>query len=117
MGQVRIEFTQEGGVAHFPGLAKPVTVNVDELLAAEASELTALVDAARFFSLPAVIGTPAKGAADYQRYTLTIEDGERRHTVRVLVPVEDQALLTLVRAVQSHVAAGRRKSSDKPSDD
>jgi hypothetical protein len=115
MGRVRIEFTQEGGVAYFPRLAQPATIDVRELPAAEASELTALVDAARFFSLPAVIGTPAKGAADYQRYALTIDDGERHHTVRVLVPVEDQALLNLVRAVQRHVAASRRKSSDKPS--
>ena len=111
---MRIEFAQEGGLAYLPGLAKPVTIDVGSVPEAEAMELKALVDGARFFSLPAVIGTPAKGAADYQRYTITVEDGERRHTVRVLVPIEDPSMLNLVRAVQRHVAAARAKASGKP---
>ena len=86
---MRIEFAQTGGIGYFPGLNKPVTVDVDRLDPAQAEELKRLVEAARFFDLPASIGAPARGAADYQYDLLTVEDGGRRHTVRVLVPVED----------------------------
>ena len=61
---------------------------------------------AHFFDLPAAVGEPARGAADYQQYTLTIADGERRHTVRVLVPPQDQALGELLQAVQKQVEGG-----------
>ena len=104
---MRIEFSQTGGIGYFPGLNKPVTVEVDHLEKEEAEELKRLVEAARFFDLPATVGSPARGAADYQHYMLTVEDGGRRHTVRVLVPVEDPLLDDLVRAIQKHVKAAR----------
>jgi hypothetical protein len=106
---MRIEFSQEGGIGYFPGLNRPVTVDVERLDEAEAEELKRLVEAARFFDLPASIGVPARGAADYQRYILSIEDDGRRHTVRALVPVEDPALRELVEAVRRHVAATRTR--------
>lgn len=104
---MRIEFTQTGGIGYFPGLQQPVTVDVDALAQAEAEELKRLVEAAHFFELPAAVGAPARGAADYQQYLVTVEDGGRRHTVRALVPVEDPVLYNLVRAVQKHVQAAR----------
>ena len=106
---MRIEFSQEGGIGYFPGLNKPVTVEVERLDEAEAEELKRLVDAARFFDLPASIGVPARGAADYQHYILSIEDDGRRHTIRALVPVEDPALRALVEAVRTHVKATRTR--------
>jgi hypothetical protein len=111
---MRIEFAQAGGIAYFPGLNKPVTVEVEHLDKEEAEELKWLVEAARFFALPAAIGAPARGAADYQYYILTVEDGGRRHTVRVLVPVEDPILQELVRAVQKHVKAARAAGRGTP---
>jgi hypothetical protein len=113
---MRIEFAQAGGIAHFPGLNKPVTVEVDHLQKDEAEELKRLVEAARFFDLPAAVGAPARGAADYQYCILTVEDGGRRHTVRVLVPAEDPALQELIRAVQKHAKAARAASRAIPSD-
>jgi hypothetical protein len=104
---MRIEFAQEGGIGYFPNLNRPVTVEVDHLDKGEAEELKRLVEAARFFELPASIGAPVRGAADYQQYILSIEDGGRQHTVRILVPDEDPALQELVRAVQRHVKAAR----------
>lgn len=104
---MRIEFSLEGGIGFFPGLNRPVTVEVEHLNATEAEELKRMVEAARFFDLPAAVGTPARGAADFQHAVLTIEDSGRRKTVRILVPVTDPALNDLVRAVQKHVAAIR----------
>lgn len=104
---MRIEFTQMGGIGYFPALNKPVAVEVDYLDKAEAEELKGLIEAARFFDLPAVVGTPGRGAADYQYYVLSVDDNRRRHTVQILVPAEDPALQELVRAVQKHVKAAR----------
>jgi hypothetical protein len=111
---MRIQLAQEGGVAYFPRLAKPAAVDVEHLAPGDAAELKRLVEAARFFERPPTIGTPSRGAADYQRYTLTIEDGDRRHTVRVLVPIQDQALLDLVHAVQRQLAPGRTTEGGTP---
>lgn len=107
---MRIEFSQAGGIAYFPGLNKPITVEVDQLDVKDAEELKRLVDASHFFALPAAIGIPAKGMADYQFFTLAISDNDRQHSVRILVPVEDPALLDLVQVVQKHVNAIRTKS-------
>jgi hypothetical protein len=41
---------------------------------------------------------------------LAISDNDRQHSVRILVPVEDPALLNLIQAVQKHVNAIRTKS-------
>lgn len=107
---MRIEYSQAGGIAYFPGLNKPITVEVDQLDVKDTEELKRLVDASHFFALPAAIGVPAKGMADYQFYTLAISGKDRQHSVRILVPVEDPALLDLIQVVQKHVNATRTKS-------
>ena len=112
---MRIKFSQTGGLAYLPGLNKPVTIEVDHLDKGEAEELKRLVQDARFFDLPSAIGAPARGAADYQQYILTVEDGGRQHTVRVLLPVGDVPLQELVRAVQKHVKAARAADRGTPS--
>ena len=89
---MRIEFTQEGGLAYFPGLNQAVTIDVDRLDAGAAEELKRLVEAAHFFDLPSAIGAPARGAADYQHYVITVEESGRQHTVRILIPVENVPL-------------------------
>jgi hypothetical protein len=80
---------------------------VDRLEASEAEELKRLVAAAHFFDLPATIGPPARGAADYQYYVLTVEDSGRQHTVRLFIPVEEGPLQELMQAVQKQVKAAR----------
>ena len=117
---MRIDFTQGGGLGYFPGLNKPVTIEVDRLEASEAEELKRLVEAAHFFDLPATIGAPARGAADYQYYILTVEDSGRRHTVRIFIPAEDVTLQELMQAVQKQVKAARavgRGTSPDPTAD
>ncbi len=99
---MRIEFKETGGIGYFPGLNKPVTLDLDQWDKGEAEELKRLVKAAGFFDQPATIGVPAPGAADYQYYLLTIEDNGRRHAVRILVPIKDSALHDLVLAIQKH---------------
>lgn len=112
---MRMEFIQAGGIGYFPGLQKAVTIDVDHLEKDDAEALRRLVEAARFFDLPATVGVPAQGAADYQYYSMTVEDGERRHTARVLSPIADPALHELLRTVQKHVKAARAAARGIPS--
>jgi hypothetical protein len=77
---MHIEFKTEGGPAYFPGLARPTVI---ELSDAESQEFEKLVEAAGFFERPAQPPPPPKGAADYRIYTITVQQGERRHTIRV----------------------------------
>lgn len=108
---MRIEFSEEGGIAHFPGLARPVTVDTDHLAKEEGEYLRQYVDASRFFDLPATVGVPPKGAADYRQYTLTVDDGRKKHTVRIPEPVEDPNLRELIQAVRKQVKAARGQRS------
>jgi len=94
----------EGGIAYFPGLSKPITIDSDTLLKQESDELKRLVNATHFFALPAVMGSPSPGAADYRQYTITIQDEGKQHTVHLTDLIENpnlQALLTYLRARRS----------------
>ncbi len=108
---MKVEFTTSGGVGYFPGLAKPVTIDGDALPEAEARALARLVEAADFFDRPASLGGPPPGAADMQVYTITVEDGGRRHSLRLAGPVEDSALqdlLAFLRTKAKELRARRR---------
>jgi hypothetical protein len=105
---MRIEFQTEGGIAHFPGLSRPIVIDHEALSAEEASELTRLLEAARFFERPTVAGAPRSGAADYRQYTITVEEGERQHSIRLADPVEDPTLQQLLGFLQTKARALRR---------
>jgi len=106
---MRIEFQTEGGIAHFPGLSRPVVIDSEVLTAEDASDLQHLVEAARFFERPTVVGAPRSGAADYRQYTITVEEGGRQHTIRLADPVEDATLQQLLRFLQTQARALRRR--------
>jgi hypothetical protein len=107
---LRVRFKTEGGIAYFPGLSEPVTIDSDELPEEEAIELKRQVEEAHFFDLPAQAGDPPRGAADYRRYTVTVEAGGRSHTVRLADPVEDPDLQRLVSSLDAKAKALRRRS-------
>ena len=107
---MRVQFQTEGGVAFFPGLSKPVTIDSADLPKAQAAQLQQLLDSARFFDLPEAAKTLPKGAADYRRYTITVEDGKRHHTVQLNDPVENPDLQALIEFLQD-----QRAQPNKPS--
>ena len=110
---MRVQFKVEGGLAYFPGLSKPHVLDSDDLPAAQADRLRQLVDAADFFQQPAAARTLPKGAADYQQYTITVEDGRRRRTIRLTDPIRDADLAALVEYLRKHTApSGQPQSSD-----
>jgi hypothetical protein len=98
---VRIQFQTEGGIAHFPGLSRPLIVDTTSLPPVECAQLEALVRAAVFFNLPAQVGFPSPKAADYRTYTITVEDAGRLHMIRVTEPVADPSLEALIDALRT----------------
>ncbi len=108
---MRIEITREGGIAFFPGLSKPRTVDLRELAPEQAESIERCVHAARFFELPSVVGPTSPGGADRTRYTLTIDEDGKRHSVQIVEPVEDphlRALLDQLREVEKAQRAAER---------
>src|SRR5438105_4362548 len=91
---MRITFKTEGGLAHFPGLAQPMTLDSADLAPEDASTLSRLVDAARFFEQAPQVG--ATRGADLRLYTLRVEDGPRSHEIRVSDLHNDTALQELI---------------------
>jgi hypothetical protein len=100
---MRISFSESGGVAYFPGLNKPNTIEVDALPECDQQELRQLVAASRFFALPEG-RRPARALRGMQHYTLTISEGDRERTVCVPAPVESGPLQGLMQCVKRHVA-------------
>ena len=101
-----------------PGLSEPVSIDTDELPAEEASELERLIEAARFFELPATSALP-RGAADYRKYTITVATPARSHTAHLTDPIDDLHVQELVnhlsrlraKNIKARLAARRRDTS------
>jgi len=83
---VRITYKSSGGVAYFPGLSAPKTIDVSSLPSDRQQEIRNLLAESRFFDLPTRT-PPRKGAADYQTHTITVADDAGQHTIEVSDPV------------------------------
>ena len=105
---MRITFKTQGGFAYFPGLAKPFVFDTSDLRKNEVKTLQNLIDKAEFFALPTTIGKVRAGAADMQQQTMTIEDGNKAHTVK-LVSEAAPEVQALFEGVQNLVTKLRAK--------
>jgi hypothetical protein len=115
---MRVEFATSGGFAYFPGLARPVVIEADQLPQEEARKLNDLVAASRFFDQPErVANKMAPGAADYRQHTITINQGGRSHTVIVNEPIEDPTMKQLVGFLEGQAKAARAKARSSPADE
>ena len=93
---MRIKFEMDGGLAYFPGLNTPFSIDTAHMEPQQASQIESMINNVRFFDLPSHAGTLAPGAADYRTYTITVEDGQRSHVVQVNDPVGNTVLQELV---------------------
>ncbi len=105
---MRITFKGGGGFAAVPGLAAPVTIDVQDLPPEDQAAIRELVKQSAFFTLPPRISAAGAGAADLRTYTITIDDGDRAHTVTLTDPVPAGHLGALVNRLSRHAAAARR---------
>lgn len=91
---MKITYHVEGGFAHFPGLAKPRTVDVDALPAARAKALRQLAEDALDAGKPAAAHSPR--GADIRTYVITIESARGEVTASVLETTDDPAWSALI---------------------
>ena len=92
---MHVELKTEGGVAFFPGLARPFVLEVTALSAEDAERLACLVEECGFFDREEAAPAARRGA-DAREYVLTIEvEGTRRRTLRLRDPVAPDLELLL----------------------
>ncbi len=89
---MHIQFERSGGIA---GIRLTHSVSSEVLPAEEEKKLAELVEAARFFELPATMRAMEPGADRFQ-YKISVETEQGKHTVQVdevAVPAQLQPLL------------------------
>lgn len=101
---MRIQLKTDGGIAYFPGLAKPQVLQSDDLSEADQKMLETLTDAADFFNLPPDMSGTKRGAADYQSNTLTIESAGKQHTIHFNDLTEHPGLTDLLAFIQAKLS-------------
>jgi hypothetical protein len=102
---MRIAFSVDGGLASFPGLRKPVTLDSAQLSPQRAQRLHALVERAQFFK--AAPPQPPSGA-DQRAYTVEIDDGRQCRTMTLTEPIADAGLRELVSEIRDCAREVRR---------
>ena len=87
----------EGGLAHFPGLAKEQAISFGDLATPERQELTSLADQADFFGCE-----PSTDIArpDARTYTVGLTIDGRSREMRLAEPIRDPAMAKLVSVVR-----------------
>lgn len=93
---MKITLEMSGGFAHLPALSRPLAIDTAQIEPQARAELEALVRQSRFFDQPLIGSAPAKGAADYRYYTITVVDGPRAYTIQLTDPIRDIYLEKLV---------------------
>ena len=94
-GEARVRI--EGGLAHFPGLAKQQTVSFDDLATPERQEITSLANQTNFFGCAASNDT---ARPDARTYTVGLTIDGRSRELRLAEPIRDPAMAKLVSTVR-----------------
>ena len=94
-----IHLVRTGG---FGGMRREARVETGSLPSVEREPLERLVGEAGFFALPGKFPGPKKGA-DFFTYSITVEDGNRRHTVEVAQPMIPEHLRPLIRELSKRM--------------
>jgi hypothetical protein len=78
--KLKINLERSGGIL---GSVSSRTIDTDKLTKSQAIELKELLTHSDFFRLSSLKSNSAnqKGAADYYTYNITVEDGEKKHSV------------------------------------
>ena len=103
---MKIEFRVDGGFAAFPGLARPVTIDVDTLPDDDAKRVRDAVDACRFFDRAE---SSSHAAPDMRRYEITVDDDGRHRTLSVPESDDDAGLRALVTLLEAQRNATLRR--------
>ena len=106
---MKIRFSIDGGLASFPGLRKPVTIDSAALSPADGVRLRRLVARAGMAAASAPVATP-----DARCYTLAIDDDGACTTLKLSEPIADPALRDLIAELSSRATEIRRQQAGSP---
>ena len=84
-------------------MRREVRIETQSLRREERELLEGLVQDSGFFTLPEKFPKPGKGA-DYFTYSITVDDGNRVHTVVVSAPSLPESLRPLIREVSKRLS-------------
>lgn len=90
---MRIQFERSGG---FAGMLVRANLDTAFLSPEEADKLQKMVEEASFFELPGQLSSPSPGADQFQ-YKVSVEEGDRRHTVETSDQAAPDSLRPLLR--------------------
>lgn len=94
---MKIHFERSGG---FAGLHMESVFDTHKLPKEESDELNALVQGSSFFDLPSTLLSPP-GGADRFSYRITVEQGDRQHTVEFGEAAQPESIQPLVQKLVS----------------
>ena len=97
---MKITLETSGGFAYLSGVGRPAVIDTSLLEAHVVKEIEELIERVRFFELPAIAEQPAEGAADFQTYVISFEDGARVHSVELTDPNRNLDLQRLTSMIQ-----------------
>ncbi len=89
---MKITFERSGG---FAGMHMLSTLDTHQLSPEEAQELLKLIQESNFFELPPQISSPG-GGADRFSYRITVDQGDRQHTVDFSDAAQPESIQPLV---------------------
>jgi hypothetical protein len=78
---MKIHLESSGG---FAGIVNSFLLDTESMRSEEKQKMQGLIKTVDFFNLPAESEIkPKPGSADYVNYKITVEEGHRRHTIRI----------------------------------
>jgi hypothetical protein len=106
---MHIIFKISGGIAFFPNLNKPFTIDTDKLPIEKTQDLISLIQETGFFNLPKQIGNIPRRGADMQSYTIEVENEGKVHNVQLFEPVENSKLIELIDYLRKELKASLKR--------
>jgi hypothetical protein len=94
---MRISLQRTGG---FAGISKKAIIDTANLSPEETQQLSHLLEATNFFSLPTKMNAPANQPDRFQ-YTLTVQENSQQHTIIVGEAALPEALKPLIEFVNT----------------
>jgi hypothetical protein len=96
---MKITITRSGG---FAGISKSFSADDNTLNESDGKRIKELIQNSNFFEMSSKSSVPQRrGAADFIVYRITVEEGEKSHTVERTESTIDSSLKSLVKLLES----------------
>ncbi|HEY9617567.1 MAG TPA: protealysin inhibitor emfourin [Crinalium sp.] len=99
--RMQVSLERSGGFANIP---LSVNINTETLSSDQAAQLHEWIETAQFFDLPSSLVNPMQ--RDRFQYQITVEEGDRRHSIHVSESEMPENLKPLVRWLTTQATRG-----------